>query len=131
MKSSKDALGRRVWDKELYRQKAEEAESGVHLRVGKVAPSSIESLKERRIDIDIEANLNKKHHAEDSQHGAFYCKTCEQTLFDSQSWLSHINGRNHNRLLGMSMKVQKTTADRVIAKMLEIKNKNKRPLSSI
>lgn len=40
---------------------------------------------------------------------------------DSQSYLDHINGKYHNRALGMSMVVEKSTADDVRKKFDELK----------
>ena len=45
----------------------------------------------------------------------YYCSVCECILRDSQSYLDHINGKYHNRALGMSMRVEQSTADQVCA----------------
>ena len=37
----------------------------------------------------------------------YYCGVCDCILRDSQSYLDHINGKYHNRALGMNMKVEK------------------------
>ena len=61
-----------------------------------------------------------------SQHSCgvqagYYCNVCECILRDSQSYLDHINGKYHNRALGMSMVVEKSTADDVRKKFEELK----------
>ena len=38
---------------------------------------------------------------------------CDCILRDSASYLDHINGKYHNRALGMSMRVERSTADDV------------------
>lgn len=43
----------------------------------------------------------------------YYCSVCECILRDSQSYLDHINGKYHNRALGMSMRVERSTAEDV------------------
>ena len=43
----------------------------------------------------------------------YYCSVCECILRDSQSYLDHINGKYHNRALGMSMRVERSTANDV------------------
>ena len=43
----------------------------------------------------------------------YYCSVCDCILRDSQSYLDHINGKWHNRALGMSMRVERSTADEV------------------
>lgn len=45
----------------------------------------------------------------------YYCSVCDCILRDSQSYLDHINGKWHNRALGMSMRVEHSTADEVRA----------------
>ena len=36
---------------------------------------------------------------------------------DSSSYLDHINGAKHNKMLGMSMKVERVSVDRVKEKL--------------
>lgn len=43
----------------------------------------------------------------------YYCSVCDCILRDSQSYLDHLNGKWHNRALGMSMRVEKSTAEQV------------------
>ena len=43
----------------------------------------------------------------------YYCSVCDCILRDSQSYLDHINGKWHNRALGMSMRVERSNADQV------------------
>ena len=43
---------------------------------------------------------------------ALRCTVCECLLKDSLTWVDHINGRKHNRFLGMTMQVeQKSPAE--------------------
>lgn len=43
----------------------------------------------------------------------WYCKVCDCFLKDSLTYLDHINGRKHQRKLGYTMRVQKSTTDEV------------------
>ena len=48
------------------------------------------------------------------RHGVqagYYCSVCDCILRDSMSYLDHINGKYHNRALGMNMRVERSTAD--------------------
>ena len=56
-----------------------------------------------------------------SLQAGYYCNVCDCILRDSQSYLDHINGKYHNRALGMSMVVEKSTADDVRKKFDELK----------
>ncbi len=48
---------------------------------------------------------------------------CDCILRDSQSYLDHINGKWHNRALGMTMRVEKSTVDQVRKKLEEVKER--------
>lgn len=41
----------------------------------------------------------------------YYCSVCDCILRDSMSYLDHINGKYHNRALGMNMRVERSNAD--------------------
>merc|ERR1711957_175052 len=53
--------------------------------------------------------------------GGYWCSVCECLLKDSSTYLEHINGRRHNRNLGMNMKVEKVGVDRVREKLRSMK----------
>ena len=46
---------------------------------------------------------------------------CDCILRDSASYLDHINGKYHNRALGMSMRVEKSTVDDVRTRLEKLK----------
>ena len=116
----KDALGRRVWDKEHYRKVAEE---NATMRTGKVAPAQKDHLRARPDDIGLDTAINKKGN---DPKGGYWCETCEVLMKDSQAYLDHLNGKNHNRLLGMSLDVEKSSAASVAARILALKGGMKR-----
>merc|ERR1712151_625684 len=49
--------------------------------------------------------------------GGYWCSVCECLLKDSSTYLEHVNGRRHNRNLGMNMKVEKIGVDRIREKL--------------
>merc|ERR1712224_125920 len=54
-----------------------------------------------------------------SSHAGFYCSVCECIMKDSVTYLDHINGKWHQRGLGMSMRVEKVDA---IRKPIQVHN---------
>ena len=51
----------------------------------------------------------------------YFCNVCDCILRDSASYLDHINGKYHNRALGMSMRVEKSTVDDVRTRLEKLK----------
>jgi U4/U6.U5 tri-snRNP component SNU23 len=50
---------------------------------------------------------------DDKEKQGFYCKVCDYLTKDSDSWLDHLNGQKHNRLLGMNMNVERKSLGHV------------------
>merc|ERR1711933_145512 len=78
-------------------------------------------LKQRSVDLELEKDLGKSKvvttHTIKPMQGGFWCSVCECLIKDSSSYLEHVNGRRHNRNLGMNMKVEKIWIDRVKEKL--------------
>ena len=129
-----DNTARRTWDKDEYRQKAEEREAEEKekeesafdarkrkrvdrdpLHQGLIVARS--NLQQRDFQIDLAAKLGKTQvvglNTPLNQQAGYYCGVCDCVLRDSQSYLDHINGKWHNRALGMNMKVERSTVDQV------------------
>lgn len=143
-----DELGRRVWDKDFFARKAQlrqyenGQDPGMDFLAGEGAPKSKKKsvlppverrlLQQRTEAVRLDADLGKmkvitpatpKH-----QQGGYWCDVCECLVKDSQAYLDHINGKKHNRLLGMNMTVERVSVDSVVqrlqqAKMLKQKQK--------
>ncbi|KAG7354390.1 hypothetical protein IV203_003746 [Nitzschia inconspicua] len=59
----------------------------------------------------------------------WHCRVCDCFLRDSHAYLDHINGRKHQRNLGYSMRVERSTKDQVadrLAALIKQKEKSKK-----
>lgn len=50
----------------------------------------------------------------------WHCKVCDCFLKDSHTYLDHINGRKHQRNLGYSMRVERSTKDQVQGRLNQL-----------
>merc|ERR1711904_625798 len=74
-----------------------------------------------RDNLKLESEIGKMQvvtaHTIKPLQGGYWCSVCECLLKDSSTYLEHVNGRRHNRNLGMNMKVEKIGVDRVKEKL--------------
>lgn len=144
-----DNTARRTWDRDEFRKKADEKDKAAAeaddedkeltaheirkqkrlerdpLHNGLIVARS--QLKQREYQIDLASRLGKTqvvgYNTPLNQQAGWYCNVCDCVLRDSQSYLDHINGKWHNRALGMTMRVEKSTVEQVKNKFDELKQK--------
>merc|ERR1711988_578745 len=122
---------RREWDTSEFERKALErieAEQKALLDKGKKEPPvKRELLKRRDYKVDLDSKLGKTQVitkvTPSSQSGGYYCNVCDCIVKDSINFLDHINGKKHQRNLGMSMKIERSTVDQVKARFALNKKK--------
>lgn len=149
-----DNTARRTWDKDEFRAKAQEKEKAAKgkdddedreetaaeirrrkrlerdpLHQGLIVERS--NLRQRDFQVDLTSRLGKTQvvgfNTPLNQQAGWFCNVCNCVLRDSQSYLDHINGKWHNRALGMSMRVEKSTLEQVKNKFEELKGRKSPP----
>ncbi|ERN14255.1 zinc finger matrin-type protein 2 [Amborella trichopoda] len=116
-----DNTHRRKWDREEYLQRArereEQEEEGRLKSKARVTPVQRKPLKHRDYEVDLVSRLGKTQVvtpiAPLSQQAGYYCGVCECVVKDSANYLDHINGKKHQRALGMSMRVERASLQQV------------------
>jgi U4/U6.U5 tri-snRNP component SNU23 len=116
-----DNTSRRKFDKEEYLERARQREQREkeEARKGKERgpPVQRQPLKHRDYEVDLESRLGKTQVvtpiAPLNQQAGYYCSVCECVVKDSANYLDHINGKKHQRALGMSMRVERASLEQV------------------
>eukprot|EP00891_Asterochloris_glomerata_P007285 jgi/Astpho2/7285/e_gw1.00113.124.1_t len=113
-----DNTNRRTWDVDEFADKAATREAE-----GLIVERS--KLQQRNYTLDLKARLGKTQVVTNTtpinQQAGYFCNVCDCILRDSASYLDHINGKYHNRALGMSMRVEKSTVDDVRTRLEKLK----------
>ncbi|VDK63887.1 unnamed protein product [Anisakis simplex] len=119
---------RRKWDREEYERKARErilaereAEEQTKKKTTYKFPDEHkvkrELLKAREYKVDLESKVGRtvviNKTTPSAETGGYYCDVCDCVVKDSINFLDHINGKNHQRNMGMSMKIKRSTLDDV------------------
>ncbi|KAL3638257.1 hypothetical protein CASFOL_017628 [Castilleja foliolosa] len=134
--SSNSAAGvdntfRKKFDREEYLERARQREAREADRTKSKSsgpPVQRKPLKHRDYEVDLESRLGKTQVvtpiAPLSQQAGYFCSVCECVVKDSANYLDHINGKKHQRALGMSMRSERATLDQV-QKRFEVLKKRK------
>lgn len=120
---------RRKWDRKEYERLAQERLlDKTKGTTEDEEPVTKELLKQREYKVDLDSKLGKSmvinKSTPSSQSGGYYCNVCDCVVKDSINFLDHINGKKHQRNLGMSMKVERSSLDQVKERFKINKKKN-------
>lgn len=121
---------RRKWDRTQYERLAQDRVRNISKDPEKDEdgqPISRELLKRRDYKVDLDSKLGKSvvisKTTPSSQSGGYYCNVCDCVVKDSINFLDHINGKKHQRNLGMSMKVERSSLEQVRERFQQNKKK--------
>jgi len=133
---SKNAVGvdntfRRKFDREEYLERAREREEkeadGRFKSKSKGPPVQRKPLKHRDYEVDLDSRLGKTQVvtpiAPLSQQAGYFCSVCECVVKDSANFLDHINGKKHQRALGMSMRAERASLEQVQERFERLKKR--------
>ncbi|KAI3953974.1 hypothetical protein MKW98_017798, partial [Papaver atlanticum] len=80
-------------------------------------PVQRQPLKRRDYEVELNSRLGKTQVvtpiAPLSQQAGYFCSVCKCVVKDSANYLDHINGKKHQRALGMSMRVERASLQQV------------------
>ena len=85
-------------------------------KIGSVEIVNPEAMATSKSVVSEGALMNKDSAVTKSGVG-WHCKVCDCFLKDSLTYLDHINGRKHQRNLGYSMRVERSTKDQVATRL--------------
>mmetsp|Transcript_8832 Transcript_8832/g.14489 ORF Transcript_8832/g.14489 Transcript_8832/m.14489 type:complete len:206 (+) Transcript_8832:208-825(+) len=139
-----DNTDRRTWDVEEYAEKAKERlkeleetyggdSSGDERKRKKPKPPVVKRapLQARGFQLNLKSKLGKTQvittNTPTNQKGGYFCDICDCAVKDSSNYLDHINGKKHQRALGMSLRVERSSLDSIKQKF----DSNKRTPSTI
>jgi len=131
-KAAKDGNNfRREWYKEAFEKKAKERldaelqleEDREHKKTEAMPIVQRAPLQRRTEDLRLGTFVGTRQVVTGAQaiagqmNGAYHCKVCDCVLRDSANYLLHINGRKHTRMLGMTMRAERSTVEEVRARL--------------
>ncbi|KAF8822196.1 hypothetical protein IE077_004184 [Cardiosporidium cionae] len=133
-----DSYGRKMWDREFFNRRAiekkkDDDDDELNLlpesHKEKVYPAAHlrKPLQSRHEIFNLEKELGKSKivtaETPKMYQGGYWCEVCECLIKDSQAYLDHVNGKKHNRLLGMTMRVERVSVENVKKKLHQLYRK--------
>lgn len=138
---------RRKWDREEYARLAEEREtrekaeskaryeakmSGKKVKLDDTPNPDAKSITARKAQdwsevvnktylVPFGASVGRK-----GKGAGFYCEACDETYKDNNSWIDHINSRQHLKKTGQTFDQDKSTLEECVARLEMLKERKQR-----
>jgi U4/U6.U5 tri-snRNP component SNU23 len=80
-------------------------------------------VQARTQELQLTQDVNKVQVVQDTNSSGFYCECCARGFKDSTSYLDHINGRAHLKKSGFTNRVEKSSFEKVKARLEYLKKK--------
>lgn len=94
----------------------------------KVGTTELVSVEQAATTSTAETKLENKDVVVKTGIG-WHCRVCDCFLKDSLTYLDHINGRKHQRKLGYSMRVERTTKDQLKDRLSQLTKRKEESLA--
>uniref|UniRef100_A0AC35U3F1 Matrin-type domain-containing protein n=1 Tax=Rhabditophanes sp. KR3021 TaxID=114890 RepID=A0AC35U3F1_9BILA len=132
---------RKKWDENEYYIKAQERKAKEQLELDiknglkkkEKEPAAKGFLKMREEKIDISSTIGKSLNSDGNADGSigFHCDICDCTVKDSTSFVTHLNGKSHQKNIGNAMKCEKSTLTGVQERIAKIAAERKAAKSKV
>jgi U4/U6.U5 tri-snRNP component SNU23 len=119
------AVGPEGSDRAFLKPRIEKVK-GIDDRIGTTSVVSVEAATASSSIAATTATGSKSSDSVVTKTGVgWHCTVCDCFLKDSHTYLDHINGRKHQRKLGYSMRVQRSTEEEIQQRLEALKKKSK------
>lgn len=95
---------------------------GIDEKVGSTDIISVEGATKSKALSDEKDKLGGTDNGVQKVGIGWHCKVCDCFLKDSHTYLDHINGRKHQRALGYSMRVERSSKEQLLDRLQQLTN---------
>jgi U4/U6.U5 tri-snRNP component SNU23 len=116
----KDAIGPEGSDRAYLKPRTGHADIDSKVGTAEIISATAAATSKAHDDDDDDATTRNKNGGVTKTGVGWHCRVCDCFLKDSHTYLDHINGRKHQRALGYSMRVERSTKDQLQEKLQQL-----------
>ena len=124
--TKRDEYGRYEWDEDEFEKRFQErkrAEKQYIIEQQSQEEGGLKPLVAREDFVELSKGINKRKVIGDdvpiSKIGQYSCPICQLYFKDSSVYLKHLNSPEHNKNMGVSMKVMEVTDEQVVQRVAQ------------